>query len=101
MRKSLAISLAVATLLSFPTAAFAAEAPKIDTGDTSFLILSAALVLLMTPGLALFYGGMVRKKNVLSTIMHSFIIMGLISLQWVLFGYTLAFGPKPLYALVN
>ncbi|MFZ3101749.1 MAG: ammonium transporter [Desulfitobacteriaceae bacterium] len=92
MRKSVAISLAVAALLSFPTVAFAAEAPKIDTGDTGFLILSAALVLLMTPGLALFYGGMVRKKNVLSTIMHSFIIMGLISLQWVLFGYTLSFG---------
>ena len=92
MRKSVSISLAVAALLSFPTVVFAAEAPTIDTGDTSFLILSAALVLLMTPGLALFYGGMVRKKNVLSTIMHSLIIMGLISLQWVLFGYSLAFG---------
>lgn len=93
MRKSLSFSLAVAALLSFPAAALAAEGPTIDTGDTSFIILSAALVLLMTPGLALFYGGMVRKKNVLSTIMHSFVIMGLISVQWVLFGYTLAFGP--------
>jgi Amt family ammonium transporter len=93
MRKSLSLSLAVVALLSFPTVAFAAEASKIDTGDTSFMLLSSALVLLMTPGLALFYGGMVRKKNVLSTIMHSFIIMGLISIQWVLFGYTLAFGP--------
>jgi ammonium transporter len=92
MRKSLSFTLAVAALLSFPTVVFAAEAPIIDTGDTSFMLLSAALVLLMTPGLALFYGGMVRKKNVLSTIMHSFIIMGLISIQWVLFGYTLAFG---------
>ncbi|MDQ7095591.1 ammonium transporter [Desulfosporosinus sp. PR] len=64
-----------------------------DTGDTSFVLLSAALVLLMTPGLAFFYGGMVRKKNVLGTIMHSWIIMGLISLQWILVGYTLAFGP--------
>lgn len=65
----------------------------INTGDTSFIIFSTALVFLMTPGLALFYGGMVRKKNVLSTIMHSFIIMALASIQWVLIGYTLSFGP--------
>ncbi|KLU66924.1 ammonium transporter NrgA [Desulfosporosinus acididurans] len=64
-----------------------------DTGDTAFVLVSTALVLLMTPGLAFFYGGMVRKKNVLSTIMHSWIIIGLISLQWILIGYTLAFGP--------
>ncbi|WP_407306547.1 ammonium transporter [Desulfosporosinus sp. SB140] len=64
-----------------------------DTGDTSFVLISAALVLLMTPGLAFFYGGMVRKKNVLGTIMQSWIIIGLISLQWILVGYTLAFGP--------
>jgi ammonium transporter, Amt family len=64
-----------------------------DTGDTSFVLVSTALVLLMTPGLAFFYGGMVRKKNVLSTIMHSWIIIALISLQWILVGYTLAFGP--------
>jgi Amt family ammonium transporter len=67
--------------------------PTVDTGDTSFIIMSAALVFLMTPGLALFYGGMVRKKNVLSTIMHSFIIMALASVLWVLVGYSLAFGP--------
>ena len=70
-----------------------AEPPKIDTGDTGFVLVSAALVMLMTPGLALFYGGMVRTKNVLSTIMQSFFIVGLISVQWVLFGYSLAFGP--------
>lgn len=64
-----------------------------DTGDTAFVLVSAAMVLLMTPGLALFYGGMVRKKNVLSTLMHSWIVMGLISLQWIVVGYTLAFGP--------
>ena len=64
-----------------------------DTGDTSFILISTALVLLMTPGLALFYGGMVRKKNVLSTLMHSWIIMGIMSLQWILVGYSLAFGP--------
>jgi len=80
-------------LLLIPGLAWAAEAPKIDTGDTSFIIMSSALVMLMTPGLALFYGGMVRKKNVLSTIMHSFFIIALVSVQWVLLGYTLAFGP--------
>ncbi|MBI5166935.1 MAG: ammonium transporter, partial [candidate division NC10 bacterium] len=68
--------------------------PKIDTGDTVWVLASAALVLMMTaPGLALFYGGMVRGKNVLGTIMQSFIILALISVQWVLWGYSLAFGP--------
>ncbi len=68
--------------------------PKIDTGDTAWVLTSSALVLLMTaPGLALFYGGMVRRKNALSTIMQSFIILCLISVQWVLWGYSLAFGP--------
>jgi Amt family ammonium transporter len=67
---------------------------KINSGDTSWVLTSSALVLLMTvPGLALFYGGMVRKKNVLGTIMQSFIILCLISVQWVLWGYSLAFGP--------
>ncbi|MDF2572527.1 MAG: ammonium transporter [Sporomusa sp.] len=70
-----------------------AEPPTIDTGDTTFVLLSAALVMLMTPSLALFYGGMVRTKNVLSIIMQSFICLGVISLQWVLWGYSLAFGP--------
>ncbi|MDR3602432.1 MAG: ammonium transporter [Desulfosporosinus sp.] len=64
-----------------------------DTGDTGFIMICTALVFLMTPGLALFYGGMVRKKNVLSTLMHSWIVIGLMSLQWILVGYTLAFGP--------
>jgi len=67
--------------------------PRVDAGDTAWMLTSAALVLLMTPGLALFYGGMVRAKNVLGTIMHSFIIIAVISVQWVLFGYSLAFGP--------
>jgi Amt family ammonium transporter len=65
---------------------------RIDTGDTAWLLVSTALVLLMTPGLALFYGGMVRTKNVLSTFMHSFFALGLVTLQWVLVGYSLAFG---------
>lgn len=66
---------------------------KIDTGDTAWVLLSSALVMLMTPGLALFYGGMVRVKNVLGTVMQSFVIVALISVQWVLWGYTLSFGP--------
>jgi Amt family ammonium transporter len=67
--------------------------PHIDAGDTAWVLMSIALVMLMTPGLALFYGGLVRRKNVLSTIMHSFFILGLVSVTWVLWGYTLAFGP--------
>jgi Amt family ammonium transporter len=67
-----------------------------NTGDTAFVLVSAALVMLMTPGLALFYGGMVRAKNVLGTIMQSFILIGLISLQWFLWGYSMAFGPDKL-----
>ena len=67
--------------------------PKIDTGDTAWVLMSAALVMLMTPALGFFYGGLVRRKNVLSTIMHSFFILALISVQWVLWGYSLAFGP--------
>ncbi|PYG86661.1 Amt family ammonium transporter [Ruminiclostridium sufflavum DSM 19573] len=64
----------------------------INTGDTAFIIISAALVFLMTPGLALFYGGMVKRKNVLSTIMSSFFICGLASVLWVAIGYSLSFG---------
>jgi ammonium transporter, Amt family len=67
---------------------------KIDTGDTAWVLTSTALVLAMTmPGLALFYGGLVRNKNVLGTIMHSAIILCMVSLIWILFGYSLAFGP--------
>jgi Amt family ammonium transporter len=71
----------------------ASPPPKVDSGDTSWLLISAALVMLMTPGLALFYGGMVRTKNVLGTIMQSFIALGVITIQWILYGYSLAFGP--------
>jgi ammonium transporter, Amt family len=83
-------------LILFTSLSFAQQAapPKIDTGDTAWMLTSAALVLMMTiPGLFLFYGGLVRSKNVLSVIMHSFIIVGLVTLQWVLWGYSLAFGP--------
>src|SRR5256886_5533517 len=89
--------LSILFLLGMAATAWAqdgAAAPKIDTGDTAWVLTSSALVLLMTiPGLALFYGGMVRRKNALGTIMHSFIITALISVQWVLWGYSLAFGP--------
>lgn len=66
---------------------------NINSGDTAWLLISSALVMLMTPALGFFYGGLVRKKNVLATIMHSFFTLALISVQWVLWGYTLAFGP--------
>lgn len=68
------------------------NAPAIDPGSTAWMLVSSALVLLMVPGLALFYGGMVRKKSVLSTMMHSFVAMAVIGVQWILVGYCLAFG---------
>ena len=64
-----------------------------NSGDTAWMLVSSALVLLMTPGLAFFYGGLVRRKSVLGVIMHSFMCMGLVSVVWVLWGYSLAFGP--------
>jgi len=70
----------------------AAEGPEINGADNAWVLISAALVLLMIPGVGLFYGGMVRKKNAISTMILSIAIMGIISLQWVLIGYTLAFG---------
>ncbi len=63
-----------------------------DSGDTAFVLLSTALVMLMTPGLALFYGGLVRGRNVLGTLMQSFVILGIVTLEWVLWGYSTAFG---------
>ena len=89
---------AVATdaVVELPTAVEAPvveEEPKLDTGDTAWILVSTALVLLMTiPGLALFYGGMVRKKNVLSTMAHSFVAAAIVSITWVAVGYSLAFG---------
>ena len=64
----------------------------VNTGDTAWLLMSSAMVMLMTPGLAFFYGGMVRRKNILSTIMMSFACLGLVGLLWVLYGYSLSFG---------
>jgi Amt family ammonium transporter len=85
---------APATPPAASTAAAPAAAPaKIDTGDTAFMLVSAALVMLMTPGLGFFYAGMVRRKNVLATFQQSFIALGVLGIQWVLIGYSLAFGP--------
>ncbi|MBM2811482.1 MAG: ammonium transporter [Chloroflexi bacterium] len=85
---------AQATVPPATTAAMPAAAPlTVDSGDTAWVLTSSALVLLMTPGLAFFYGGLVRRKNALATIMQSFIIIGIISVQWVLWGYSVAFGP--------
>jgi Amt family ammonium transporter len=114
----LALTLLVGLLAASPTlaiddAAKAADSPKplpekvkteptlpkdvpIDSGSTAWMLVSTGLVLLMVPGLALFYAGMVRRKNVLGTMMHSFVAMGLIGIQWVLFGYCLAFGASQL-----
>lgn len=66
---------------------------KIDSGDTSWVLISTALVMLMTPGLAFFYGGMVRRKNILGILMQCFMMLCVLSLQWVLFGYSLSFSP--------
>ena len=64
----------------------------INAGDTVWILISSALVMLMTPGLALFYGGMARRNNLLSTIMMSFATLGVVGILWVLYGYSLAFG---------
>ncbi|MFZ2198091.1 MAG: ammonium transporter [Thermodesulfovibrionales bacterium] len=93
MKNKVLFSGSLVAALLIPFSAYAETPGKIDTGDTAFILLSAALVMLMTPGLAMFYGGMVRRKNVLGTIMHSFVAIALVSVQWVLIGYSLSFGP--------
>ncbi|WP_275574906.1 ammonium transporter [Neosynechococcus sphagnicola] len=74
-------------------AAADAAAAAQSTGDTAFMLICAALVLIMTPGLAFFYGGFVRSRNVLNTLMMSFILMGIVGTIWILWGYSLAFAP--------
>jgi Amt family ammonium transporter len=86
-------ALAGAALGALPARAQEAAAPAVNSGDTAWMLASAGLVLLMTPGLAFFYGGLVRRKNVLSILMQCFAAMCLVTLQWVFFGYSLAFGP--------
>ena len=94
MKAKILFLIALLLIAAVPVCAFAdTPATKVDSGDTAFVLISAALVMLMTPGLALFYGGMVRGKNVLGTLMQSFVAIALISVQWILFGYSLAFGP--------
>ncbi|WP_026839924.1 ammonium transporter [Citrifermentans bremense] len=101
-----ATAAAPAATAAAPVAAAAAPAPKnvdpvLNTGDTAWMLISAALVLFMIPGLALFYGGMVRSKNVLSTMMHSLVAMGIVGVQWALIGYSLSFGPDLGHGLIG
>ncbi len=104
----LAVGLVLGLLLAMLPAAAWAEATtptiapmetaipaKIDAADTAFVMICSALVLLMTPALGLFYGGMVRRKNVLATFQQSFIMLGVMAIQWALLGYSLAFAPNP------
>ncbi|MGI6468524.1 MAG: ammonium transporter [Syntrophomonadaceae bacterium] len=86
-----AVTLAITLGTSRP--AWAAQESGISAGDTGFILICAALVMLMTPGLAMFYGGMVRSKNILSVLMQCLATMALVSIQWILIGYTLSFGP--------
>src|ERR1700745_475751 len=96
MTAKLRTILVSAGLVLAPAAAFAADKPKIDSGDTAWMLTSSALVLMMTiPGLALFYGGMVRKKNVLATLAQSFGATCIITILWMIIGYSIAFTPNP------
>jgi ammonium transporter, Amt family len=88
-------------LLVGSTGLFAAANTPVDSGATAWMLTSTALVLLMIPGLAMFYGGLVRSKNVIGTIMHSFVAMGIISVLWVIVGYSMSFGKNVLGGLVG
>lgn len=97
MKKKLRkILLLIVFIFSGLTGLYASDGAAIDTGATAWMLTSTALVLLMIPGLAMFYGGLVRSKNVLGTIMHSFVAMGIISVLWVIVGYSMCFGPNVL-----
>jgi Amt family ammonium transporter len=83
----------IPVLLGFPFSAWAADVPVLNAADTAWMLTSSALVLFMTlPGLALFYGGLVRTKNVLSVLMQCFAITAVVSIAWVVLAYSLAFG---------
>ena len=88
-----ALFTATALLVMVPSLAMASQGAKVNGADTAWLLVSTALVMLMTPGLAFFYGGMVRSSNVLNAIMMSLIALGVITIQWVVIGYSLSFGP--------
>jgi Amt family ammonium transporter len=97
-KRSMQLIGSMLALLALPAVAFADEAPQLNSGDTAWMLVSMALVLLMTiPGLALFYGGMVRSKNVLATLMQCFAITCLVTILWALFGYSIAFGESTPY----
>jgi ammonium transporter, Amt family len=93
MRRRFLLTSAVLLFASPVLVAQAPAPPAVDSGDTAFMLMSSALVMLMTPGLAFFYGGMVRGKNVLGTMMQSFMAVAIISIQWIVIGYSLGFGP--------
>lgn len=80
-------------LMSTSGPVFAADSPAMSPADTAWVLVSSAFVMLMLPGLALFYGGMVQRKNVLSSLMHSFVALGILALEWVAVGYSLSFAP--------
>ncbi len=86
------ILLLLAVLLVQPPVFAETSSPTANPGDTAWMLISSALVMLMLPGLALFYGGMVRRKNVLSSMMHSFVALGVMTIQWIFIGYSIAFG---------
>jgi len=97
MQKPTYIPLAILLVISLVAVLFPAVPTQIvtegiDSGDTAWMLMATALVLLMTPGLAYFYGGMVNNKNVISTMLQSFVAMGVISVMWVVVGFSLAFG---------
>lgn len=93
-RRTLLIT--VVLLLIFAGSTMASDGNGVDTGITAWMLTSTALVLLMVPGLAMFYGGLVRTKNVLGTMMHSFAAMGIMTVLWIIFGYGMCFGPNAL-----
>ena len=80
------------TLWSFPSHLYAADAPALNPADTAWVLVSSAMVMLMLPGLALFYAGMVQRKNVLNSLMHSFVSLGILGVLWIVIGYSLSFS---------
>lgn len=91
-KKSWLTAVIAVIVMAIPKIIHASEDIPVDAGTTAWMLTSTALVLLMVPGLAMFYGGLVRTKNVLSTMMHSFVAMAVIGVLWVVCGYSIAFG---------
>ncbi|MCA9774424.1 MAG: ammonium transporter, partial [Myxococcales bacterium] len=86
------VSALIVPLLVLGASTARADDGALNTGDTAWMLVSCALVMVMMPGLAMFYGGLVRRKNVLSTMMHSMVVLGIITIQWIVVGYSIAFG---------